>query len=152
MESLSAYARTLIGNMERPNVDKINGLSPVISIEQKTTSKNPRSTVGTLTEIYDFLRLLYARISDPFSHIYGKKMTKQNFETNFQLIAVDSDALSPALQIADRSHSLPLFCDSSFCMCSSIILVQLSFLSWNNFLKKEVNSSGLAISLFFLFC
>ena len=69
MESFSAYARTFIGNLERPNVDKINGLSPVISIEQKTTSKNPRSTVGTLTEIYDFLRLLYARISDPFSHI-----------------------------------------------------------------------------------
>jgi len=86
MESFSAYARTFIGNIERPNVDKINGLSPVISIEQKTTSKNPRSTVGTLTEIYDFLRLLYARISDPFSHISGKKMTKQNFETINSLI------------------------------------------------------------------
>ena len=86
MESFSAYARTFIGNLERPNVDKINGLSPVISIEQKTTSKNPRSTVGTLTEIYDFLRLLYARISDPFSHISGKKMTKQNFETINTLI------------------------------------------------------------------
>ena len=86
MESFSAYARTFIGNLERPNVDKINGLSPVISIEQKTTSKNPRSTVGTLTEIYDFLRLLYARISDPFSHISGKKMSKQNFETINTLI------------------------------------------------------------------
>ena len=86
MESFSAYARTFIGNLERPNVDKINGLSPVISIEQKTTSKNPRSTVGTLTEIYDFLRLLYARISDPFSHISGKKMTKQNLETINSLI------------------------------------------------------------------
>ena len=61
MESFSAYARSFIGNMERPDVDKINGLSPVISIEQKTTSRNPRSTVGTVTEVYDFLRLLYAR-------------------------------------------------------------------------------------------
>ena len=60
MESFSAYARSFIGNMERPDVDKINGLSPVISIEQKTTSRNPRSTVGTTTEVYDFLRLLYA--------------------------------------------------------------------------------------------
>ena len=62
MESFSAYARQFLGSMERPDVDKINGLSPVISIEQKTTNLNPRSTVGTITEIYDFLRLLYARI------------------------------------------------------------------------------------------
>ena len=62
MESFSAYARQFIGNMERPDVDKITGLSPVISIEQKSVNKNPRSTVGTITEIYDFLRLLYARI------------------------------------------------------------------------------------------
>ena len=78
MESFSAYARSFIGNIERPDVDKINGLSPVISIEQKTTSKNPRSTVGTLTEIYDFLRLLYARGSVAYSYLSGKKMIKQS--------------------------------------------------------------------------
>jgi excinuclease ABC subunit A len=77
MESFSAYARSFIGNMERPDVDKINGLSPVISIEQKTTSKNPRSTVGTLTEIYDFLRVLYARAGEAFSYKTGKKMQRQ---------------------------------------------------------------------------
>src|SRR6187399_2169599 len=69
MESFSAYARSFIGNLERPDVDKINGLSPVISIEQKTTSRNPRSTVGTVTEIYDFLRLLYARTSEAISYV-----------------------------------------------------------------------------------
>ncbi|MEQ8684326.1 MAG: excinuclease ABC subunit UvrA [Imperialibacter sp.] len=78
MESFSAYARSFIGELERPDVDKINGLSPVISIEQKTTSKNPRSTVGTVTEIYDFLRLLYARAGDAYSYLTGKKMTKQS--------------------------------------------------------------------------
>ena len=78
MESFSAYARSFIGNMERPDVDKINGLSPVISIEQKTTSKNPRSTVGTVTEIYDFLRLLYARAGEAFSYVTGKKMVRQS--------------------------------------------------------------------------
>ncbi len=77
MESFSAYARSFIGNMERPDVDKINGLSPVISIEQKTTSKNPRSTVGTTTEIYDFLRLLFARAGEAFSYVTGNKMVKQ---------------------------------------------------------------------------
>lgn len=78
MESFSAYARSFIGDMERPDVDKINGLSPVISIEQKTTSRNPRSTVGTTTEIYDFLRLLYARGSEAFSYLTGKKMVRQS--------------------------------------------------------------------------
>ena len=78
MESFSAYARSFIGDMERPDVDKINGLSPVISIEQKTTSKNPRSTVGTLTEIYDFLRLFYARAGEAFSYNTGKKMVRQS--------------------------------------------------------------------------
>lgn len=77
MESFSAYARSFIGNMERPDVDKINGLSPVISIEQKTTSKNPRSTVGTTTEIYDFLRLLYARAGVAHSYLTGKPMIRQ---------------------------------------------------------------------------
>ena len=76
MESFSAYARQFIGNMERPDVDKINGLSPVIAIEQKTVNKNPRSTVGTITEIYDFLRLLYARAADAYSYVNGEKMVK----------------------------------------------------------------------------
>ncbi|MEI7584999.1 excinuclease ABC subunit UvrA [Runella sp.] len=78
MESFSAYARGFLGNMERPDVDKIEGLSPVISIEQKTTSRNPRSTVGTVTEIYDFLRLLYARSGDAFSYVTGRPMVKQS--------------------------------------------------------------------------
>jgi len=78
MESFSAYARSFIGDMERPDVDKINGLSPVISIEQKTTSKNPRSTVGTTTEIYDFLRLLYARSGEAYSYLTGRKMERQS--------------------------------------------------------------------------
>ena len=76
MESFSAYARQFMGDMERPDVDKITGLSPVISIEQKTTNKNPRSTVGTITEIYDFLRLLYARIGEAYSYNTGKKMVR----------------------------------------------------------------------------
>ncbi len=76
MESFSAYARQFIGDMERPDVDKITGLSPVISIEQKTTNKNPRSTVGTITEIYDFMRLLYARTGEAYSYNTGKKMVK----------------------------------------------------------------------------
>ncbi|MCG8374461.1 MAG: excinuclease ABC subunit UvrA [Balneolales bacterium] len=78
LESLSAYARQFLGMMERPDVDFIDGLSPVISIDQKTTNRNPRSTVGTVTEIYDFLRLLYARIGIPYSYISGNKMEKQS--------------------------------------------------------------------------
>ncbi|MGK7389297.1 MAG: excinuclease ABC subunit UvrA [Candidatus Cyclobacteriaceae bacterium M2_1C_046] len=78
MESFSAYARSFLGNLERPDVDKINGLSPVISIEQKTTSRNPRSTVGTVTEVYDFLRLLYARAGEAYSYVTGKKMVRQS--------------------------------------------------------------------------
>lgn len=80
MESFSAYARAFIGNMERPDVDKVNGLSPVISIEQKTTSRNPRSTVGTVTEVYDFMRLLFARVGEAYSYITGKKMVQQTEE------------------------------------------------------------------------
>ncbi len=78
METFSAYSRQFLGGMERPDVDKISGLSPVISIEQKTTSKNPRSTVGTITEIYDFLRLLYARASHAFSYVSGKRMERMS--------------------------------------------------------------------------
>ena len=80
METFGAYARQFIGDMERPDVDKIMGLSPVISIEQKTTNKNPRSTVGTITEIYDFLRLLFARIGEAYSYNTGKKMVKWSEE------------------------------------------------------------------------
>ena len=86
VETFSAYARQFLGNMERPDVDKITGLSPVISIEQKTTNKNPRSTVGTITEIYDFLRLLYARASDAYSYNTGEKMVKYTTEKILSLI------------------------------------------------------------------
>lgn len=87
MESFSAYARQFMGNLQRPDVEKINGLSPVISIEQKTVSKNPRSTVGTITEIYDFLRLLFARIADPYSYVTGKKMVRFTEDEIFDLIS-----------------------------------------------------------------
>ncbi len=86
METLSAYARQFLGGMERPDVDRITGLSPVISIEQKTTNKNPRSTVGTITEIYDFLRLLYARAADAWSWASGEKMVKYTDEQVIELI------------------------------------------------------------------
>ncbi|MEC3881561.1 excinuclease ABC subunit UvrA [Parapedobacter sp. 10938] len=78
METFSAYSRQFLGGMERPDVDKISGLSPVISIEQKTTSKNPRSTVGTITEVYDFMRLLYARAGEAFSYVTGKQMERMS--------------------------------------------------------------------------
>ena len=78
MESLSAYARQFLGMMERPDVDFIDGLSPVIAIDQKTVSRNPRSTVGTVTEIYDFIRLLFARAGTPYSYISGTPMRKQS--------------------------------------------------------------------------
>ena len=86
IETFSAYARQFLGGMERPDVDKIDGLSPVIAIEQKTTSKSPRSTVGTITEIYDFLRLLYARASDAYSYNTGKKMVSYSDEQIRDLI------------------------------------------------------------------
>ena len=78
METFSAYSRQFMGGMERPDVDKVSGLSPVIAIEQKTTSKNPRSTVGTITEIYDFMRLLYARAGDAYSYVTGEKMERMS--------------------------------------------------------------------------
>lgn len=86
IETFSAYARSFLGNMERPDVDKITGLSPVISIEQKTTNKNPRSTVGTTTEIYDFLRLLFARAGVAYSYLSGEKMVKYTDEQIVNLI------------------------------------------------------------------
>lgn len=93
LETMSAYARQFLGTMERPDVDKITGLSPVISIEQRTTSRNPRSTVGTITEIYDFLRLLYARASDAYSWVTGEKMVKYNDD---QIIGLISDRFEGA--------------------------------------------------------
>ena len=89
IETFSAYARNFLGNMERPDVDKITGLSPVISIEQKTTNKNPRSTVGTTTEIYDFLRLLYARAGEAFSYVTGEPMVKYTEEQIVNLLLKD---------------------------------------------------------------
>lgn len=89
IETFSAYARSFLGNMERPDVDKITGLSPVISIEQKVTTRNPRSTVGTVTEIYDFLRLLYARAAEAFSYNTGERMVKYTEEKIIQLIKED---------------------------------------------------------------
>lgn len=86
IETFSAYARNFLDNLERPDVDKITGLSPVISIEQKTTNKNPRSTVGTVTEIYDFLRLLFARAGEAYSYATGEKMVKYTEEQIVELI------------------------------------------------------------------
>ena len=89
IETFSAYARNFLGNMERPEVDKITGLSPVISIEQKTTNKNPRSTVGTTTEIYDYLRLLFARAGEAYSYMSGEKMVKYTEEKVVNMIMSD---------------------------------------------------------------
>ena len=80
VESLSSYARQFLGIMQKPNVESIDGLSPAIAIDQKTTSKNPRSTVGTVTEIYDYIRLLYARIGVPYCPNCGKKIEKQSID------------------------------------------------------------------------
>ena len=113
MESFSAYARQFIGNMERPDVDKITGLSPVISIEQKSVNKNPRSTVGTITEIYDFLRLLYARIGEAYSYNTGEKMVRYTEEQITDLILKEFDSkriniLAPAVR-GRKGHYRELF-------------------------------------------
>ncbi len=89
IETFSAYARQFLGGLERPDVDKIDGLSPVIAIEQKTTSKSPRSTVGTITEVYDFLRLLYARIGEAHSYNTGEKMVSYSDDQILELILED---------------------------------------------------------------
>jgi excinuclease ABC subunit A len=89
IETFSAYARNFMGNIERPDVDKISGLSPVISIEQKTTNRNPRSTVGTVTEVYDFMRLLFARTGEAYSYLSGEKMVKYTEEQILELILSD---------------------------------------------------------------
>ena len=113
MESFSAYARQFIGNMERPDVDKITGLSPVISIEQKSVNKNPRSTVGTITEIYDFLRLLFARIGEAYSYNTGEKMVRYTEEQITDLILKEFDGkriniLAPAVR-GRKGHYRELF-------------------------------------------
>src|SRR3954463_5469034 len=89
IETFSAYARQFLGDLERPDVDKITGLSPVISIEQKTVNKNPRSTVGTITEIYDFMRLLFARAGDAYSYNTGEKMVRYSDDQIVDLIIED---------------------------------------------------------------
>ena len=91
LETFSTYARNFLGGMERPDVDKITGLSPVISIEQKTTNKNPRSTVGTTTEIYDYLRLLFSRAADAYSYLSGEKMVKYTEEKILELLLDEYD-------------------------------------------------------------
>lgn len=113
MESFSAYARQFIGNMERPDVDRITGLSPVISIEQKSVNRNPRSTVGTITEIYDFLRLLYARIGEAFSYETGEKMVRFTEDQIVQLITSQFDGrkillLAPVVR-GRKGHYRELF-------------------------------------------
>jgi len=113
IDTFSAYARNFLGNMERPDVDKISGLSPVISIEQKTTNKNPRSTVGTTTEIYDFLRLLFARAGEAFSYVTGEKMVKYTEDQILSLIHQEYKdqaifILSPLVK-ARKGHYKELF-------------------------------------------
>lgn len=113
MESFSAYARQFLGDMERPDVDKITGLSPVISIEQKTTNKNPRSTVGTVTEVYDFLRLLFARIGEAYSYNTGKKMVKfseeEIVENIFEKFSNQKISLLAPLVRGRKGHYRELF-------------------------------------------
>ncbi|WP_066308326.1 excinuclease ABC subunit UvrA [Flavobacterium sp. TAB 87] len=113
VETFSAYARQFLGGLERPDVDKIDGLSPVIAIEQKTTSKSPRSTVGTITEIYDFLRLLYARAADAYSYNTGEKMVSYSDEQIKELITTDFtgkriNILAPVIR-ARKGHYAELF-------------------------------------------
>ncbi|NDW12714.1 excinuclease ABC subunit UvrA [Bacteroides sp. 214] len=113
IETFSAYARNFLGNLERPDVDKITGLSPVISIEQKTTNKNPRSTVGTTTEIYDYLRLLYARAGEAYSYLTGEKMVRYTEEQILDLILEEYDnkktfILSPVIRTR-KGHYKELF-------------------------------------------
>ena len=113
LETFNAYARQFLGNMERPDVDKITGLSPVVSIEQKTTSKNPRSTVGTITEIYDYMRLLYARVAIAYSYKTGEKMVKYTDKQILKLILKEFkgksiNLLAPIVK-ARKGHYRELF-------------------------------------------
>src|SRR5210317_1305280 len=113
LETFSAYARQFLGGLERPDVDKIDGLSPVIAIEQKTTSRSPRSTVGTITEIYDFLRLLFARASEAYSYNTGKKMVSYSDRQIRDLIASEYSGgriniLAPVIR-SRKGHYRELF-------------------------------------------
>ena len=113
IETFSAYARNFLGGMQRPDVDKVTGLSPVISIEQKTTNKNPRSTVGTITEVYDYLRLLFARAGEAYSYASGEKMVKYTEEQIIDLILQDYKGkpifiLAPLVK-ARKGHYRELF-------------------------------------------
>ena len=135
VETFSAYARQFLGGLERPDVDKIDGLSPVIAIEQKTTSKSPRSTVGTITEIYDFLRLLYARGADAYSYNTGEKMVSYSDEQIKDLIIQDFSGkriniLAPVIR-ARKGHYAELF----------------QQIAKQGFLKVRVNSDILDITL-----
>lgn len=113
METLSTYARQFVGTMERPDVDKITGLSPVVAIEQKTTNKNPRSTVGTVTEISDFLRLLYARASRAYSPVTGEEMVHYTDEQIVELILKEFDgrkiAVTAPIVKGRKGHYRELF-------------------------------------------
>ncbi|NGY38799.1 excinuclease ABC subunit UvrA [Flavobacterium sp. XN-5] len=134
VETFSAYARQFLGGLERPDVDKIDGLSPVIAIEQKTTSKSPRSTVGTITEIYDFLRLLYARAADAYSYNTGEKMVSYSDEQIKDLIIEDFigkriNILAPVIR-ARKGHYGELF----------------QQIAKQGFLKVRVNSDVLDIT------
>jgi excinuclease ABC subunit A len=113
IETFSAYARQFLGGLERPDVDKIDGLSPVIAIEQKTTNKSPRSTVGTITEIYDFLRLLFARAADAYSYNTGEKMVSYSDDQIKELIYDEFDGkkiniLAPVIR-SRKGHYRELF-------------------------------------------
>ena len=137
METFSAYVRQFLGNLERPDVDKIDGLSPVIAIEQKTTSKSPRSTVGTVTELYDYLRLLYARIGTAYSYLSNKPMVSYSQDQIHNLILNDYDdkkiaVLSPLIK-SRKGHYRDLFDN----------------LTRQGFLKARVNGKIMEISLKF---
>jgi excinuclease ABC subunit A len=113
METFSAYSRQFMGGMERPDVDKVSGLSPVIAIEQKTTSKNPRSTVGTITEIYDFMRLLFARSGEAYSYVSGERMERMSEDQILKTIFKKFDGqpvniLAPVVK-ARKGHYRELF-------------------------------------------
>ena len=109
MESLSSYARQFLGQMEKPDVEYIEGLSPAISIDQKTTNKNPRSTVGTVTEIYDYLRLMYARIGIPHCPVCGKEISSQSIDQIVELLMQEGEGakltvLAPVIRRRKGQH------------------------------------------------
>ena len=134
LETFNAYARQFIGNMKRPDVDKITGLSPVVAIEQKTTSKNPRSTVGTITEIYDYLRLLYSRVGVAYSYVSNEKMISFTDDQILDLLLNDYSEtsisiLSPIIR-SRKGHYQELFYK----------------LSKQGYLKARVNGEIIGIS------